>query len=368
MQTCAISADSLGRMLESFLAEVPARHRHRKRRTPLRLRHRALLRLRRRQMRAASLVRGAQRRPPRARRRTEAAATAPQRIALRQVATRILEISADRDQRTPTALRAIRSRYRQIFERVLLRRFPGYKLDSLSSRADLEHSCSPVYTRGRAAPGPIGVCRPRRQRRRNPALHRRRAHLRHSLDGPPARAACRSRPRRRPEALRCPPDAPKWFASAWPTSIAMPPSGSSTNSTSAPKPASPSIATTPATSSPAWCAPSMSPLPDARFAASIARMQSLAPDCEAHVESPSEIVFRLHGLEFARARMAPVARLIPQRRGDHLRTLARRSTRSTTRTKPISATWSHASPSTATRTASTAIRSFAPAPSAGWNR
>ena len=35
-------------------------------------------------------------------------------------------------------------------------------------------------------------------------------------------------------------------------------------------------------------------------------MQSLAPDCEAHVESPSEIVFRLHGLEFARARVAPV--------------------------------------------------------------
>src|ERR1035441_10005945 len=35
-------------------------------------------------------------------------------------------------------------------------------------------------------------------------------------------------------------------------------------------------------------------------------MKALAPDCEAHVESPSEIVFRLHGLEFARARMIPV--------------------------------------------------------------
>jgi hypothetical protein len=39
-------------------------------------------------------------------------------------------------------------RYRQVFERVLLREFPGYKLESVSNRADLEHSCSPVYTRG----------------------------------------------------------------------------------------------------------------------------------------------------------------------------------------------------------------------------
>src|SRR6478672_9481836 len=60
----------------------------------------------------------------------------------------ILEICADRDQRSPTALRAIRARYKQIFERVLLREFHGYKFESLSNRADLEHSCSPVYTRG----------------------------------------------------------------------------------------------------------------------------------------------------------------------------------------------------------------------------
>jgi hypothetical protein len=44
----------------------------------------------------------------------------------------------------------------------------------------------------------------------------------------------------------------------------------------------------------------------ARFAASIARMQAIAPDCEPYVESLGEIVFRLHGLEFARAKLAPV--------------------------------------------------------------
>jgi hypothetical protein len=65
-----------------------------------------------------------------------------------QLQPTLLEICADRDQRTPAALRAIRTRYRQVFERVLQRQFPGYKLDSVSSRADLEHCCSPVYTRG----------------------------------------------------------------------------------------------------------------------------------------------------------------------------------------------------------------------------
>jgi len=45
----------------------------------------------------------------------------------------------------------------------------------------------------------------------------------------------------------------------------------------------------------------------ARFAGSIARIQKIAPGCEPYIESPSEIVFRLHGLEFARARLAPIA-------------------------------------------------------------
>ena len=60
----------------------------------------------------------------------------------------VLEICADRDQRSVTALRAMRARYKQVLERVLLREFHGYKLESVSNRADLEHSCSPVYTRG----------------------------------------------------------------------------------------------------------------------------------------------------------------------------------------------------------------------------
>src|SRR5215831_7092872 len=48
----------------------------------------------------------------------------------------------------PAALRAIRARYQQVFERVLQREFSGHRLEAVSNRADLEHSCSPVYTRG----------------------------------------------------------------------------------------------------------------------------------------------------------------------------------------------------------------------------
>ncbi len=41
-----------------------------------------------------------------------------------------------------------------------------------------------------------------------------------------------------------------------------------------------------------------------RFAASIARVQELAPEAEVAVVTPGEVAFRIHGLEFARARMA----------------------------------------------------------------
>jgi hypothetical protein len=44
-----------------------------------------------------------------------------------------------------------------------------------------------------------------------------------------------------------------------------------------------------------------------RFAASIGRIRGLVPYAEVSVESASEIVFRLYGLQFARARLAPVA-------------------------------------------------------------
>jgi hypothetical protein len=61
-----------------------------------------------------------------------------------------MEICRDRDRRTPTAQKAARSRYARLLERVLRREAPGWALDkaTLSTSMDLERSFSPVYARG----------------------------------------------------------------------------------------------------------------------------------------------------------------------------------------------------------------------------
>ena len=59
-----------------------------------------------------------------------------------------LEICRERDWRTPTAKRAARVAYQRVLQRVILRRFPGFIVDRLSSSMDLERSFGPVYARG----------------------------------------------------------------------------------------------------------------------------------------------------------------------------------------------------------------------------
>ena len=61
-----------------------------------------------------------------------------------------LEICRDRDRRTPTARKAARSRYARLLERLLRRHAPDWSLEGgkLSTSMDLERSFSPVYARG----------------------------------------------------------------------------------------------------------------------------------------------------------------------------------------------------------------------------
>ncbi|HKT51463.1 MAG TPA: hypothetical protein VJV96_14270 [Candidatus Angelobacter sp.] len=59
-----------------------------------------------------------------------------------------LEICRDRDRRTASAKNAARSRYARVLERVLRKSLPDWKLDKLATSMDLEHSFSPVYCRG----------------------------------------------------------------------------------------------------------------------------------------------------------------------------------------------------------------------------
>ena len=97
--------------------------------------------------------------------------------------------------RNASSRRRSRAQYQKLLERVLRREYPGFQLDRLSSSPDLEHSISPVYTRGVLRAGQtlfavLGV-----NGRRNSAVGRRRPHLRHSLDGLPAPAASPDAPK-----------------------------------------------------------------------------------------------------------------------------------------------------------------------------
>jgi hypothetical protein len=59
-----------------------------------------------------------------------------------------LEICRNRDWRTPTAKRVSRLGYQRLLERVLQRRFPGFAVSQLTTSTDLKHSFGPIYTRG----------------------------------------------------------------------------------------------------------------------------------------------------------------------------------------------------------------------------
>jgi len=306
MQACAISAETLGKILESFLADHPqavaledgerlfdfstARY-------SVTGEGKCVLHI-------WSEERNAVRRVLDAEVKSRLLRLSVLRFGQSQPA--ILEICADRDQRSATALRAIRARYKQIFERVLAREFPGCKLHAVSDRADLEHSCSPVYTRGVLRQGlsafaVLGVSAEETQPAIDAALtfgilwmDRQRQQLANQAHVVGLKLFA---PDGRTEMLRqrmahLDRDAAKWqlYGLDERAEICSPlDCDDSGNIVTRLVRAVDANATR------------------ARFAASIARIQQLAPDSQPCAESATEIIFRLHGLEFARARVTPVA-------------------------------------------------------------
>ncbi len=215
-----------------------------------------------------------------------------------------LEICRDRDLRTPSARKAERLSYQKLLGRVLERRFAGFKVEHLSSAMDLERSFGPAYCRGvlrqgRAAFAVLGVNSQEPQAtvdaslsfallwldacRQNPAhrayfeglmlfvppkssamVRERMAHLDREIakwrlyelderDELLAEVDCRDRGNVETRLVRCPDE------------------GAARE----------------------------------RFAHPIAEVCARVPYAEAVVLSSAEIAFRLHGLEFARARLAP---------------------------------------------------------------
>ncbi len=219
-----------------------------------------------------------------------------------------MEFCRERDQRSPSQRRAARSAYAQRLRAVLERRYPGWAIPRLTSEMDLERSFSPVYTRavlkqGGSAFAVLGVnaqepqaaidgavtfgilwldyCRVRGVRGQGrmclveglklfvpdgtgAVVRERMAHLNRAVakwqlyeldecDGSITELDTADRGNVETRLVQCPD----------PTAARE------------------------------------------RFAASVSRLAELAPQAEVAVLSAGEIAFRLHGLEFARARLQP---------------------------------------------------------------
>ena len=65
-----------------------------------------------------------------------------------------MEICAQAERRSPSSLKAMRAAYQRSLERVLTRTFPGWKMERLTTSADLEHSFGAVCTRAVLRRGP----------------------------------------------------------------------------------------------------------------------------------------------------------------------------------------------------------------------
>lgn len=222
-----------------------------------------------------------------------------------QAQPRLLEICADRDRRTGTLKRLLRTQYQRLLERVLLRDYRGFKVEHLSGSPDLEHSFSPVYTRGLLRAGQsafavLGVNAEESQSSVDAALtfgilwmDYQRQHLagRAHVEGlklflPPGRSAI---VRQRAAHLNAQAAKLQIFELDERSEICGPVDFTDSGNVNTRLTRAVDVRAA-----------------RERFAASIARIHALAPAAETTIESASEIVFRLYGLEFARARVTPV--------------------------------------------------------------
>ncbi len=215
-----------------------------------------------------------------------------------------VEICRERDRRPPSERKAARAAYQRRLRRLLERNFPDFKLDRLTSAMDLERSFGPAYARGllrrgRTASAVLGVNAQETQGTVDAALTIGLLWLDHCRQQLAARAVvgglklfvpagCSAVVRERMAHLdRNAARFELWEVNEREDSIQGLDTGDRGN-----------IATR------------LVRFPDEaaareRFRESAARVRELAPDAEVVVHDSSEVAFRLRGLEFARARLAP---------------------------------------------------------------
>lgn len=218
----------------------------------------------------------------------------------------LLEICAERDHGAAGSRRRSRLQYQKLLERVLRREYPGFSIDRLSSSPDLEHSISPVYTRGLLRAGQtlfafLGAGADETQPSVDAALtfgilwmdyQRQQFAGRAQVEGlklflPPGRSEMV-----RQRAANLDQGSAKWqiyeLDERAETLEAFDVADSGNIVTRIGR------------------AVDLQALRE-RFAGSIHRIHAVVPDAEISVDSATEIVFRLYGLEFARARITPMA-------------------------------------------------------------
>ncbi|MGC2112560.1 MAG: hypothetical protein WA655_23780 [Candidatus Korobacteraceae bacterium] len=228
----------------------------------------------------------------------------------------LMEICSNRHRRAGATQRTARKLYQAVLERVLRREYPGFKQEQFSVSADLERSFSPIYTRGLLRAGQsafavLGLNSEETQASVDASLtfailwldyQRQRLAGRAQVEGlklylPPGRGEI---VRQRAANLNA--EAAKWqlFELDERSEICEPLDAADSGN----------IITrlTHAVDVPAA---------RARFATSIASIRALAPAAEITVESATEIVFRLYGLEFARASLMPVSGSFRHRESIH---------------------------------------------------
>jgi hypothetical protein len=219
---------------------------------------------------------------------------------------KVMEICADRDCRAGSARRSARKSYQSMLERIMRREYSGFKIEHFSSSPDLEHSFSPVYTRGLLRAGQsafavLGVNAEETQPSVDAALtfgilwmdHQRqqlagRVHVEGlKLFLPTGRSEM---VRQRAANLNA--DAAKWqlYELDERSEVCEPIDSADSGN----------IVTRLTHAVDVQAARQ-------RFAASVARIHALAPAAEITVRAASEIVFRLYGLEFARACLTPMS-------------------------------------------------------------
>ena len=219
-----------------------------------------------------------------------------------------LEICADTDRRTVSARRATRAHYVRTLQRTIDRSFPGWTVDKLVAAADLEHSFGPAYVRGLLKRGQsrlavVGVGSAETQATVDAVvstavlwLHHCRERLadRAHVEGvvvfaPKGRTAVAqirmSHLNREAASVRL-------FAVDERNEIADEVELSDIGNVETRLMRCPNPQQT-----------------LARLSASVARVRQMVPQCELEVVSTTEVSFRIHGLEFARARLGTTGSL-----------------------------------------------------------